>query len=180
LLDVGTRPGNNSIYRLWKAFDVNSNVGGACGEIAAYKGKNWKYLLNPLGKCPHVLLAAERILNGFFFPVVGAQNFEYKISSILDKPTESLFGYISVLVSVQYSLFPILGILTCSSSLEHFLRIGTSIENRQDCLLTMSLSGISLCRMINKGKDLLRHISRGRSCMEGTRISSLRTCVRIF
>ena len=51
LLDVGTRPGKNSIYRLWKAFDVNSNVGGACGEIAVYKGKNWKYLLNPLGWC---------------------------------------------------------------------------------------------------------------------------------
>ncbi|KAL4073957.1 glycosyltransferase family 2 protein [Scleroderma citrinum] len=76
LLDVGTRPGNNSIYKLWKTFDVNSNVGGACGEIAAYKGKNWKNLLNPL---------------------VAAQNFEYKISNILDKPTESMFGYISVL-----------------------------------------------------------------------------------
>ena len=29
---------------------------------------------------------------------VAAQNFEYKISNILDKPTESFFGYISVLV----------------------------------------------------------------------------------
>ena len=49
LLDVGTMPGNNSLYRLWKSFDLNSNVGGACGEIAAYKGKNWSLLLNPLG-----------------------------------------------------------------------------------------------------------------------------------
>ncbi|KAG9100293.1 hypothetical protein FRC06_004303 [Ceratobasidium sp. 370] len=49
---------------------------GACGEIAAYKGKRWKALWNPL---------------------VAAQNFEYKTSNILDKPTESIFGYISVL-----------------------------------------------------------------------------------
>ncbi|TDL25938.1 hypothetical protein BD410DRAFT_764173 [Rickenella mellea] len=76
LLDVGTRPGNKSLYHLWKTFDLNSNVGGACGEIAAYKGKRWKELLNPL---------------------VASQNFEYKMSNILDKPTESLFGYISVL-----------------------------------------------------------------------------------
>ncbi|KAF7321339.1 Chitin synthase [Mycena kentingensis (nom. inval.)] len=76
LLDVGTRPGPTAIYKLWKAFDVNSSVGGACGEIAVYKGKNWIQLLNPL---------------------VAAQNFEYKISCTLDKPTESIFGYISVL-----------------------------------------------------------------------------------
>ncbi|KAJ3539839.1 hypothetical protein NM688_g6311 [Phlebia brevispora] len=76
LLDVGTMPGPKSIYHLWKTFDLNSNVGGACGEIAAYKGKHWRSLLNPL---------------------VAAQNFEYKTTNILDKPTESLFGYISVL-----------------------------------------------------------------------------------
>ncbi|KAL1920144.1 uncharacterized protein VTP21DRAFT_1290 [Calcarisporiella thermophila] len=76
LLDVGTRPGNTSIYHIWKTFDLNSNVGGACGEIVAMKGKVWVNLLNPL---------------------VAAQNFEYKMSNILDKPLESVFGYISVL-----------------------------------------------------------------------------------
>lgn len=65
LLDVGTRPGKNSIYRLWKAFDVNSNVGGACGEIAVYKGKNWKYLINPLGWCFfYLLLPMKYVLTG--------------------------------------------------------------------------------------------------------------------
>lgn len=50
LLDVGTMPGPTSIYHLWKAFDINSNVGGACGEIVAMKGKYGQHLLNPLGK----------------------------------------------------------------------------------------------------------------------------------
>ncbi|OAA33625.1 class 2 chitin synthase [Moelleriella libera RCEF 2490] len=76
LLDVGTRPGNNSLYHLWKAFDTDSNVAGACGEIKAMKGKLGSNLLNPL---------------------VASQNFEYKMSNILDKPLESVFGYITVL-----------------------------------------------------------------------------------
>ncbi|KAI0727135.1 glycosyltransferase family 2 protein [Fomitopsis betulina] len=76
LLDVGTMPGPTSIYHLWKAFDINSNVGGACGEIVALKGKYGRNMFNPL---------------------VAAQNFEYKMSNILDKPLESVFGYITVL-----------------------------------------------------------------------------------
>ncbi len=47
LLDVGTVPGPTSICHLWKAFDANKNVGGACGEITVSKGKYW--ILNPLG-----------------------------------------------------------------------------------------------------------------------------------
>jgi chitin synthase len=78
LLDAGTRPGNKSIYELWKAFDLDPNCGGACGEIKAMlgKGKGWEKLLNP---------------------IIAAQNFEYKMSNILDKPMESAFGFISVL-----------------------------------------------------------------------------------
>ncbi|KAK0548347.1 Chitin synthase 4 [Tilletia horrida] len=76
LIDVGTQPRPRSLYHLWKAFDINSNVGGACGEIVALKGKYGTGLLNPL---------------------VAAQNFEYKMSNILDKPLESVFGYITVL-----------------------------------------------------------------------------------
>lgn len=76
LLDVGTRPGGTSLYHLWKAFDTDSNVAGACGEIKAMKGRLGSNLLNPL---------------------VASQNFEYKMSNILDKPLESVFGYITVL-----------------------------------------------------------------------------------
>uniref|UniRef100_U9TGW9 Chitin synthase n=1 Tax=Rhizophagus irregularis (strain DAOM 181602 / DAOM 197198 / MUCL 43194) TaxID=747089 RepID=U9TGW9_RHIID len=76
LLDAGTKPGSNSIYHLWKAFDLNVNIAGACGEIVAMKGKGSVNLMNP---------------------IVAAQNYEYKMSNILDKPLESIFGYITVL-----------------------------------------------------------------------------------
>jgi chitin synthase len=76
LLDVGTKPDPKALYHLWKAFDTDSSVAGAAGEIKAGKGKAWLGLLNPL---------------------VASQNFEYKMSNILDKPLESVFGYITVL-----------------------------------------------------------------------------------
>lgn len=76
LIDAGTKPGGNSIYHLWKAFDLEPMCAGACGEIKAMLGTGGKNLFNPL---------------------VAAQNFEYKMSNILDKPLESAFGFISVL-----------------------------------------------------------------------------------
>lgn len=75
LIDAGTKPGKKSIYYLWEAFYNNKNLGGACGEIHAMI-KGGRKLINPL---------------------VAAQNFEYKMSNILDKPLESSFGYVSVL-----------------------------------------------------------------------------------
>lgn len=76
LLDAGTKPGPKSLLYLWEAFYNDKDLGGACGEIHAMLGKGWRNLINPL---------------------VAAQNFEYKISNILDKPLESSFGYVSVL-----------------------------------------------------------------------------------
>jgi chitin synthase len=48
---------------------------GACSEIKA------------------MLQHGKKLVN----PIVAAQNFEYKMSNILDKPLESAFGFISVL-----------------------------------------------------------------------------------
>ena len=75
LLDAGTKPGKDSIYNLWKAFDLEPMCGGACGEIKV------------------MLSGGKKLIN----PLVATQNFEYKMSNILDKPLESAFGFISVL-----------------------------------------------------------------------------------
>ncbi|KAL8695526.1 MAG: hypothetical protein Q9224_003389 [Gallowayella concinna] len=75
LLDAGTKPGKDSIYHLWKAFDLEPMCAGACGEIKV------------------MLSAGRKLIN----PLVATQNFEYKMSNILDKPLESAFGFISVL-----------------------------------------------------------------------------------
>lgn len=76
LIDAGTKPGPKSLLALWEGFYNDKDLGGACGEIHAMLGKGWRNLINPL---------------------VATQNFEYKISNILDKPLESSFGYVSVL-----------------------------------------------------------------------------------
>ncbi|KAJ3362849.1 Chitin synthase, class 2 [Allomyces javanicus] len=75
LVDVGTKPRREAIYRLWRTFDTNPQVGGACGEIAVEYDSIF-----------HLIK-----------PIIAAQNFEYKMSNILDKPLESWAGYISVL-----------------------------------------------------------------------------------
>lgn len=79
MIDAGTRPGGTSIYYLWKAFEVNPQCAGACGEIKAMLGKGGKYLLNPL---------------------VATQNFEYKV---MISPFTNARDYSDRWEDVQYS-----------------------------------------------------------------------------
>lgn len=74
LLDVGTMPTKSAFYRLLNSMTQNKKIGGVCGEIAVDK---------PIPN-----------LGNF---VIAAQHYEYKISNILDKSLESVFGFISVL-----------------------------------------------------------------------------------
>ncbi|QPG74467.1 hypothetical protein FOA43_001797 [Brettanomyces nanus] len=99
LIDVGTEPGPDSIYKLWEAFK-DPQVGGVCGEIRAMLGRhasaNDETAL--FGKIAFWIWAKMSDLWACFCnPLVAAQNFEYKISNILDKPTESFYGFVTVL-----------------------------------------------------------------------------------
>ncbi|KAJ3130294.1 Chitin synthase, class 2 [Nowakowskiella sp. JEL0407] len=79
LIDVGTKPEKSALFNLWSTFFRNEQIAGACGEIRADLGSG-------IGYC-------KSLLN----PLVASQNFEYKISNLLDKSLESVFGYITVL-----------------------------------------------------------------------------------
>ncbi|KAJ3124589.1 Chitin synthase, class 1 [Nowakowskiella sp. JEL0407] len=82
LLDMGTKPEKESLYHLWMHFDGDKDLGGACGEIKV--------------RVPGV----NNYQKGFKLlsdPLLAAQNFEYKMSNILSKSLQSLFGYITVL-----------------------------------------------------------------------------------
>ena len=72
LFDVGTVPRPRALTSLYRAMEADPDCGGCCGEILV---RNMR---------PRVLLDAT-------------QAFEYAMSHILDKTTESLFGYIPVL-----------------------------------------------------------------------------------
>lgn len=82
IIDCGSIPLWNSISYIIMHMETFSNVGGACGEIEC--------LLNEKKEDGTAVDFVESVL-------LRAQYVEYKVSHYMDKATESLFGFVSVL-----------------------------------------------------------------------------------
>lgn len=72
MIDVGTRPADTAIAALIREMELDPKIGACAGEITV---RNLKY----------------------FNVLQSAQAFEYKLSHILSKAAESVWGYVSVL-----------------------------------------------------------------------------------
>lgn len=84
MLDIGTRPDDYAVAKLYSYMLDNDNCGACCGEIevdlASHKGFDLSYC------------------------VKAAQYYEYKLGHTPDKCCESFFGYTAVLPGA-YSMF---------------------------------------------------------------------------
>jgi chitin synthase len=85
MLDIGTRPARDSIYKLYKYMTTHNNCGGCCGEIEVDFSQN------------------SSLFSSSYF-IRAAQFYEYKMGHSPDKANESLFGFTSVLPGA-YSMF---------------------------------------------------------------------------
>ena len=83
MLDIGTKPQDDSIRKLYKYMRQNKNCGGCCGEIEVDLNNN---------------------KSSFSYLIKAAQFYEYKLSHTPDKACESFFGFNSVLPGA-YCLF---------------------------------------------------------------------------
>ena len=82
----------SSVYHLRKAFDIHSNVGGACGEFITLKDEYGEKLLDPFvdpfGTSPVQLHPRLVFIEPVLYNAVAAQNLEDKVPDILDKQHE--------------------------------------------------------------------------------------------
>ena len=100
MLDIGTRPDDYSIAKLFKYMKNSHNCGGCCGEIEVDFSKK-----SPNTNCEGEKCCEKKKDSGTIsYLLKAAQFFEYKLSHTPDKCCESFFGYTSVLPGA-YSMF---------------------------------------------------------------------------
>lgn len=83
IIDCGSIPLWNSISQIIMHMETFPDVGGACGEIECILMEKKEDGIEPVSFVESVLLRAQYV--------------EYKVSHYMDKATESLFGFVSVL-----------------------------------------------------------------------------------
>jgi chitin synthase len=86
-IDAGVILRRNALLHLWEAFQDDESLGGVCGAL--------KPTFGGLNSSDHNFW--YKSYRHLFRPLLGAQDFEYKVSSHLGKPLESAFGYLTVL-----------------------------------------------------------------------------------
>lgn len=69
--DAGTEPTKTSLYSLWKNFDLNPTCGSVSAVAEVFMGPK----------------------SGLRNPILAAQNFEYNLWNVMDRPFDSLFGF---------------------------------------------------------------------------------------
>jgi chitin synthase len=72
LVDVGTRPRPDAIWKLYERLELDDKIAGCCGEIVPMNARYWNL-------------------------IEAAQVVEYKYAHLFDKALESIVGYITVL-----------------------------------------------------------------------------------
>ncbi|KAI9204452.1 chitin synthase-domain-containing protein [Polychytrium aggregatum] len=145
-LDTGVAPMPDAFLRLHRSLSANPRIGVCCGEIAVETSIQGCELLNPL---------------------VAAQNFEYKVTHLLDHPFESLMGCM-VELPTSFSAFRYKAL--CESPMQAYLkgeldhdRIAFSAANRRlagDRVLPFELVAQDgkqwVCKYIFSGKAKIR------------------------
>ncbi|KAJ3415249.1 Chitin synthase, class 2 [Chytridiales sp. JEL 0842] len=123
-VEAGTRPVPAGMFHLYHAFVRKPDLAGACGDVTPDLGPRLSNLLNPL---------------------VAYQNFEYKISNTLEKPLESVFGYLPVLPS-QFSAYRYTALL--GEPLKAYFRL-------QDQINTQGMSSLGEANRCLSGERVL-------------------------